>query len=131
MLEEPSSQLWWAGKELARGKKLMDYVGRNEKTKMTAKLQKKGQGAPAREPVFSEEERKKMMAYAYRKQEEHKVTQPIALLAWHHTSSQHVWCFSQKLEASEEDVYLNAEWADPSALKKQFSGLTDISWKPK
>ena len=51
----------------------MDYVGRNEKTKIVAKLQRKGQGAPAREHVFSEEEQKKMMAYAYRKQEELKV----------------------------------------------------------
>ena len=56
-----------------RGKKLSDYVGRNEKTKIIAKLQKKGQGAPAREPVFSPEEQKQMMAYAYKKQEELKV----------------------------------------------------------
>ena len=69
-----STQLWWAGKELVRGKKLADYVGRNEKTKIVAKLQKKGQGAPARERVFSEDEQKQMMAYAYRKQEELKVT---------------------------------------------------------
>ena len=33
----------------------------------------KGYGAPSREPVFSEEERRQMMAYAYRKQEELKV----------------------------------------------------------
>ena len=33
----------------------------------------KGQGPPGREPVFSEEQRKQMMAYAYRKQEELKV----------------------------------------------------------
>ena len=56
-----------------RGKKLMDYVGRNEKTKIIAKLQRKGLGAPARESIISEEEQKKMMAYAYRKQEELKV----------------------------------------------------------
>ena len=73
VLEEETAQLWWAGKELVRSKKLMNYVGRNEKTKIVAKLQRKGQGAPAREPVFSEEEQKKMMAYAYRKQEELKV----------------------------------------------------------
>ncbi len=73
VLDEETAQLWWAGKELSRGKKLKDYVGRNEKTKITAKLQKKGQGAPAREPVVSEEEQKKMMAYAYRRQEELKV----------------------------------------------------------
>ena len=73
VLEEETVQLWWAGKELMRSKKLMDYVGRNEKTKIVAKLQRKGQGAPAREAVFSEEDQKKMMAYAYRKQEELKV----------------------------------------------------------
>ncbi|THU66088.1 hypothetical protein C4D60_Mb05t10500 [Musa balbisiana] len=27
-------QLWWAGKELVRGKKLCDYIGENEKTKV-------------------------------------------------------------------------------------------------
>lgn len=73
VLEEKTAQLWWAGKELVRGKKLIDYVGRNEKTKIIAKLQRKGQGAPAREAIFSEEDQKKMMAYAYRKQEELKV----------------------------------------------------------
>ena len=73
VLDEETAQLWWAGKEMVRTKKLKDFVGRNEKTKIIAKLQKKGQGAPAREPVFSEEEQKKMMAYAYRKQEEFKV----------------------------------------------------------
>ena len=73
VLEEDTAQLWWAGKMLSRDKKLSDYLGRNEKTTIVAKLQKKGQGAPGREPVFSEEEQKKMMAYAYRKQEEFKV----------------------------------------------------------
>ena len=58
--------LWWAGKELQRGKKLSDFVGRNEKTKITAKLQRKGVGAPSREPVFNEEEKKKLMANAYK-----------------------------------------------------------------
>ena len=37
----------------------------------------KGQGPPGREPVFSEEQRKQMMAYAYRKQEELKVFNSI------------------------------------------------------
>lgn len=73
VLDEETTQLWWAGKEMVRSKKLKDYVGRNEKTKIIAKLQKKGQGAPSREPVFSEEEQKQMMAYAYKKQEELKV----------------------------------------------------------
>lgn len=73
ILEESSTQLWWAGKEVTRGKKLFEFIGKNEKTKIIAKLQKKGQGPPAREPVFTEEEKKAMMAHAYRKQEEHKV----------------------------------------------------------
>ena len=73
VLDEDTAQLWWAGKELQRTKKLSEYVGRNEKTKIIAKLQKKGKGAPAREPIVSEEEQKRMMAYAYRKQEEFKV----------------------------------------------------------
>ena len=32
--------MWWAGKELQRGKKLQDFIGKNEKTKLIAKLQK-------------------------------------------------------------------------------------------
>jgi hypothetical protein len=73
VLEEDTAQLWWAGKQLERTKLLRDYVGRNEKTKIVAKLQKKGQGAPGREPVFSAEEQRTMMALAHKKQEEMKV----------------------------------------------------------
>ena len=73
VLDVSNAQLWWAGKEMVASKKLMDYIGKNEKTRIIAKLQKKGQGAPAREPVFSENDKKHMMAYAYRKQEELKV----------------------------------------------------------
>ena len=73
VLEEDTAQLWWAGKQLERGKLLKDYVGRNEKTKIVAKLQKKGQGAPGREPVVSEQEQRNMMAWAHKRQEEMKV----------------------------------------------------------
>jgi hypothetical protein len=108
VLEEDSAQLWWAGKQLHRSKLLRDFIGRNEKTKIAAKLQKKGQGAPAREPVFSAQEQRAMMALAHKKQEEMK-----------------------RLEADEGDDYLNAEWADPTSLKQKFSGAGDISWRPK
>lgn len=37
-------------------------------------LLQKGQGVPSREPVFSEEDKKQMMSYAYKKQEEIKVS---------------------------------------------------------
>ena len=32
--------MWFSGKEMIRGKLLKDYVGKNEKTKIVAKLQK-------------------------------------------------------------------------------------------
>lgn len=40
VMELDSASLWWAGKEIARGKKLHDFVGTNEKTKIVCKLQK-------------------------------------------------------------------------------------------
>ena len=36
------AQLWFSGKEMARGKTLANYLGKNEKTKVIIKLQKKG-----------------------------------------------------------------------------------------
>ena len=44
VFEEESTQLWWANRELVatEGKLLGDYIGRNEKTKIVAKLQKVG-----------------------------------------------------------------------------------------
>ena len=35
-----NSALWWAGKEMIRGKQLCDYIGKNEKTKIICKIQK-------------------------------------------------------------------------------------------
>lgn len=35
-------QLWWAAKEMKSGKKLQDYIGKNEKTKLVVKIQKVG-----------------------------------------------------------------------------------------
>ncbi|ESO89324.1 hypothetical protein LOTGIDRAFT_210361 [Lottia gigantea] len=105
VIEEPNASLWWAGKEMLRGKKLSDFVGKNDKTKIVAKLQKKGQGAPSREPVVSEEEQKKMMAYYYKKQETFK-----------------------KLENDNEDAYMDAPWADSNQLKRQFHGIRDVKF---
>ena len=56
MLDPEVASVWWASKELARDKLLSDFVGKNEKTKIVCKLQKKGAGAPQREPVVSKEE---------------------------------------------------------------------------
>ncbi|KAG5844628.1 hypothetical protein ANANG_G00164510 [Anguilla anguilla] len=108
VIPEQEAQLWWAAKELQRGKKLQDYVGKNEKTKIVVKIQKRGQGAPAREPVVSTEEQKQMMLHYYRRQEELK-----------------------KLEEADDDSHLQSEWSDRQALKRQFQGLTNIKWGPR
>jgi len=106
VIELENSSLWWAGKELTREKKLSDFIGKNEKTKVICKLQKKGQGAPARESIVNENEQKAMMAYYYRKQEELKA-----------------------LDVSgSDDSYLNNEWADSQNLKRQFQGLGSIRY---
>ncbi|VDP74312.1 unnamed protein product [Schistosoma mattheei] len=103
-----NASLWFSGKEMHREKILSDYVGRNDKTKIIAKLSKRGTGAPAREPIVNEEQQRAMMAYYYKRQEEWK-----------------------KLEADDDDCYLNSAWAEPNQLKRQFHGLTNIKWGPK
>jgi hypothetical protein len=50
-MDPESAVLWFAGKALQGDKKLADHMGRSDRTKAVVKLQKKGQGAPAREPV--------------------------------------------------------------------------------
>ncbi|XP_012280476.1 UPF0769 protein C21orf59 homolog [Orussus abietinus] len=101
------AQLWFCGKEMLRGCKLRDFLGRNEKTKVIVKLQKRGAGKPAREPVLSEEDRKQLMLHAFKRQEELK-----------------------KLEQDDDDQYLDSTWADGGSLKRHFQGLNNISWKP-
>lgn len=71
------------------------------------KVSKRGNGAPAREPIMNEEQRKQWMMHAYRKQEELK-----------------------KLEADEDDNYLNSEWSDNGNLKRAFHGIQNIAWRP-
>ena len=63
MLDGGHASLWFASKEMQLDKKLCDYVGKNDKTKVVAKLQKKGSGAPQREPIVSEDEQKAMIAF--------------------------------------------------------------------
>ncbi len=106
-LDPATSTLWMAGKEFFRDQTVGDRVGKNEKTKIVGKLQRKGGGAPAREPAVSEEERKSMMAWYFKKQEEEKA---IA-------------------EANDDD-YLASSWADPKALKKNLLGTGGISFRP-
>lgn len=106
VIDASLAQLWFSNKLLERGKKLSDYLGKNEKTKVVLKITKAGSGPPPREPLLSEEEKKLMMLHAYRRQEELK-----------------------KLEQDDDNVYLNSSWADSTTLKKSFQGVTDIKWK--
>lgn len=108
VIPEEDCQLWWAAKEMQRGKKLQDYIGKNEKTKLVVKIQRKGQGAPAREPLITAEQQKQMMLHYHRRQEELK-----------------------KLEEADDDSYLDSDWSDRQALKRQFQGLTNIKWGPR
>ncbi|XP_077098414.1 cilia- and flagella-associated protein 298 [Siphateles boraxobius] len=108
VIPDDDAQLWWASKELQKGKKLQDYVGKNEKTKIIVKIQKRGQGAPAREPLVGEDEQKQMMLHYYKRQEELK-----------------------KLEEVDDDTHLQSNWSDRQALKRQFQGLTNIKWGPR
>lgn len=103
LLEVEDSSLWAVGKEFQKGKLVSDRLGKNEKTKVIVKLQKKGKGPPGREPVVNEEERKAMMAHYFKKQEEAK-----------------------RLAESNDDDYLNSEWADNRQMRKNLQGLGNI-----
>ncbi|CAB0012469.1 unnamed protein product [Nesidiocoris tenuis] len=72
VVDPSTAQLWFSGKEILRGKKMKDFVGANEKTKIIVKISQIGKGPPGREPVMTEEERKQMMLREYRRQEELK-----------------------------------------------------------
>ena len=106
VIEPVKAQIWFAGKQMLPDKRLADYVGNNEKCKIIVKLQKSGEGAPGREPVFSETERKQMMLHAYRRQEELK-----------------------KLDLDDDDSYLNSTWSNNMNLKSQMQGIGDIKFR--
>lgn len=93
-LDENATSLWIVSKELQFGKVFSDYFGKNEKQKFVAKLQKKGAGAPQREPVVDGETHKSMLSYYHKKQEEQK-----------------------QLEEDNEDQYMNSAWANNKNLK--------------
>ena len=69
-LDPNHTSLWCFSKELQRDKLLSEYVGKNDKTKVVAKLQKKGAGAPTREAIVSEDEQKAMIAFYHKKEQE-------------------------------------------------------------
>lgn len=106
VIEPAKAQLWFAGKQMLPDRQLYEFIGKNEKCKVVVKLQRSGEGAPGREPVFSEEERKQMMLQAYRRQEELK-----------------------RLEQDDNDEYLNSEWSNTKNLKSQMHGISNINFR--
>lgn len=100
LLDPSTAELWAASRNFDRAQTVGDRLGRNEKTKVIAKLQKPGAGAPGREAAISEEERKAMMAFYFKKQEEMKA-----------------------LAESSEDEYLHSSWADPKQLQRSMRGV--------
>jgi len=74
ILDPETAQCWWAGKQMLPENKLKDHLGKNEKTKIVCKLQKKGQGAPTREPTIDKETQQAMLQFYHKKQEEQKVS---------------------------------------------------------
>ncbi|KAL6764920.1 flagellar basal body protein [Haematococcus lacustris] len=102
-LDADSATLWFAAKQMAPDKPLSEYLGRHEKTKAVLKLQKKGAGAPGREPPVDQETQKAMMAWYYKKQEEQK-----------------------KLAEDDDDTYTSAAWASNKSLKTKFAGISAV-----
>ena len=105
-LSPESASLWIAGKELQRGKLLSDYFGKNEKQRLVVKIQRKGAGAPVREPLIDAETHKKMLAFYHKKEQEQK-----------------------QLQEDNDDSYLNQPWADSRQLKGQLQGTSSLKWK--
>lgn len=103
IMSEETAELWWAGKQFFRDQFVRDLIGKNEKTKIIVKLQKRGGGMPSREPAVSEDERKAMMAFYFKKQEELK-----------------------KVAEDDDDDYMTSSWADPKALKNSLRGTHAI-----
>lgn len=107
IVEPSKAELWFAGHHMLAEKRLSDYVGDKEKTKVIVKLVRLGEGQPGREPVMSEEARKQIMLHEYRRQEELK-----------------------KLDQNDDDSFLNSRWADNSSMKKQMHGLDNLKFRP-
>eukprot|EP00996_Jenningsia_fusiforme_P002043 NODE_2889_length_1095_cov_34.442639_g2650_i0.p1 GENE.NODE_2889_length_1095_cov_34.442639_g2650_i0~~NODE_2889_length_1095_cov_34.442639_g2650_i0.p1 ORF type:complete len:251 (+),score=57.75 NODE_2889_length_1095_cov_34.442639_g2650_i0:121-873(+) len=103
LYDPATANLWFASKLLHRDKILSDFVGKNEKTKITCKITSATSGAPAREPAIDQQTQKEMMAYWFKKQEEDK-----------------------RLAEDDEIAFGSSEWANPKAMKAQFQGLRDL-----
>lgn len=66
-LYDEKSLVWWAGKQLDKNKKISDYIGKNQKTKIIIKLQKSGGQQPLRQPPVDSKTYQQMVKYYYKK----------------------------------------------------------------
>ncbi|GAB4815388.1 hypothetical protein N2152v2_002434 [Parachlorella kessleri] len=98
----PETTLWFGSKALQPGKKLSEYLGRNEKTRATIKIQQTKAGAPPREPPVDAETQQAMMAWYYKRQEE------------------------QRLASLNDPADSDPAWASDNALKQHFTGVSNI-----
>ena len=103
VLDPDTAELWVASRIFDRNQTVGERLGRNEKTKVVGKLQKPGDGPPGRESAVSEDEKKAMMAFYFKKQEEMK-----------------------KLAEANDDEYLNSAWADPKQLQRSLRGSSVV-----
>jgi len=109
IMNSDSTIMWWASKQLERNKNLIDFVGKNDKTKILVQLTKKGAGAPMRTgQQTSKAEQEAQMAYYFKKKEDWK-----------------------KLEEEDDDSYMASQWANPKSMKSQLNGTSNVSWRPR
>ena len=108
-LDAAHTALWWAGKQMSRDKTLGDHVGRNDKTKIIAKLTLTSSGPPQREPAISPEEHKNMLSYYHKKNEAAKRL------------------VENEMTGYDEGGSDSAAWANTGTLKTQFSGVNEVS----
>lgn len=99
-IDAEDAVIWYCGKQMDGRKKLSDHVGKNEKTKVVVKVQKKGGHAPAREPAVDEETHK-------------------AMLSWYHKRSEE----QKRIEEDQDDQFVHSTWANPKSLKSNFAGM--------
>ncbi|KAE8878079.1 hypothetical protein PF005_g25159 [Phytophthora fragariae] len=103
-LPEDTAELWWAGKQFFRDHHVCDLAGKIEKSTLIVKLQKKGgELRVASLGSVSEDERKAMMAFYFKKQQE-----------------------LQQAEEDDAEDFMTPFWADPKALKNSLRGTGNI-----
>ncbi len=106
LLDPEKTDLWFAQKRMEKGqsKKLVDYLGRNEKMKVVVKPSTAGR--PPVQEQQSELQRKEMMSFYYKKQQEF-----------------------ERMEDEDGVDGVNALWAKSGGLKRQMQGMGDLKWR--